>query len=80
MYNVPILLIIFKRKEVVLKTLESIKAVRPTKLYIAGDGARNFISGEKEKVHIKGYEAVGDRCGAFRQGACTFYRQSKLYA
>lgn len=50
MYNVPILLIIFKRKEVALKTLESIKAVRPTKLYIAGDGARNFISGEKEKV------------------------------
>ena len=50
MYNVPILLIIFKRKNVALKTLESIKAVRPTKLYIAGDGARNFISGEKEKV------------------------------
>ena len=45
MYNIPILLIIFKRKNVALKTLESIKAVRPTKLYIAGDGARNFISG-----------------------------------
>ena len=50
MYNIPILLIIFKRKDVTLRTLESIKAIKPTTLYIAGDGAREYISGEKEKV------------------------------
>lgn len=50
MYNVPILLVIFKRKEVALKTLEPIKALKPSKLYIAGDGARPNIDGEKEKV------------------------------
>lgn len=50
MYNIPILLIIFKRKDVALKTLASIKVAKPTKLYIAGDGARLNIADEKEKV------------------------------
>ena len=50
MYNVPILFIIFKRKDVALRTLESIKAAKPSKLYIAGDGARSNVSGEAEKV------------------------------
>lgn len=50
MYKVPILLIIFKRKDVALKTLESIKSVKPAKLYIAGDGPRATVNGEKEKV------------------------------
>ena len=50
MYNVPILFIIFKRKDVAIRTLESIKAAKPSKLYIAGDGARSNVSGEAEKV------------------------------
>lgn len=50
MHKVPILFIIFKRKDVALKTLESIKSVKPAKLYIAGDGPRETINGEKEKV------------------------------
>lgn len=50
MYNIPILLIVFKRKDVALKTLEPIKAIKPSKLYIAGDGARPHVPGEKEKV------------------------------
>lgn len=50
MYNIPILLIIFKRKNVALKTLESIKTAKPAKLYISGDGARPNVKGEKEKV------------------------------
>jgi hypothetical protein len=41
MYNIPILFVIFKRKDTALKSFESIKKVKPSKLYIAGDGPRN---------------------------------------
>ena len=46
MFNTPILLIIFKRKDTALKVLETIKEVKPKKLYIAADGQRN----EEEKI------------------------------
>ena len=35
-YNVPVLFIIFKRKETALKSFEKIREVKPSKLYIAG--------------------------------------------
>ena len=41
MYDIPILFVIFKRKDTALKSFESIKKVKPSKLYIAGDGPRN---------------------------------------
>ena len=50
MYNIPILLVIFKRKDAALKTLQAIKTVKPAKLYIAADGARDTVEGELEKV------------------------------
>lgn len=50
MYKVPILFIVFKRKDVALETLKGIRKVRPAKLYIAGDGARPNVEGEAEKV------------------------------
>jgi len=50
MYNIPILLIIFRRKDVALQSLERIRKVRPARLYIAGDGARDHAEGEKELV------------------------------
>lgn len=50
MYKIPILFVIFKRKDVALRTLESIKTVKPAKLYIAADGARDTVEGELEKV------------------------------
>ena len=46
MFNTPILLIIFKRKDTALKVLETIKKLKPKKLYIAADGWRN----EEEKI------------------------------
>lgn len=49
-YQVPILFIIFRRKDVALKSFERIKAVKPAKLYIACDGARKNIRGEQEEV------------------------------
>lgn len=46
MYNIPILFVIFKRKDVALESFKRIKAVKPAKLYIAGDAARKDVKGE----------------------------------
>lgn len=46
MFETPILLIIFKRKDTALKVLEIIKQVKPKYLYIAADGWRD----ENEKI------------------------------
>lgn len=50
MYQIPILFIIFRRKDVALQSFQPIKQIKPTKLYIAGDGARENVEGEAEKV------------------------------
>lgn len=50
MYKIPILFIIFKRKNIALQSFEQIKKVRPMRLYIAGDGARNNTVGEDVMV------------------------------
>jgi len=50
MYSTPILFIIFRRKEVALKSLERIRKVQPARLYIACDGARSNVEGERELV------------------------------
>ena len=46
MYNIPILFIIFRRKDVALQSFQRIKQVKPSKLYIACDGARENVEGE----------------------------------
>lgn len=46
MYNTPILYIIFNRLDTVEKTFESIRNIKPKKLYIASDGARPEKIGE----------------------------------
>lgn len=50
MYKIPILFVIFKRKEVSLRAFAQIKKVKPIKLYIACDGARPHVEGEAEMV------------------------------
>ena len=50
MYNIPILFIIFRRKDIALQSFERIKQVKPSKLYIACDGARENVKGEAELV------------------------------
>lgn len=60
MYSVPILFIIFNRKEVALRSFESIRLVKPAKLYIAGDGPRNNVEGESKCVE-ETRQAVLDR-------------------
>lgn len=50
MYNIPILFIFFRRKETALKSFERIRDIRPSTLYLACDGARSNIPGEREIV------------------------------
>lgn len=50
MYNIPILFVIFKRKDVALRAFAQIKKVRPEQLYIACDGPRPNVDGEGEMV------------------------------
>ncbi len=50
MYQIPILFVIFKRKDVAMKSLERIRQVQPATLYLAGDGPRSGVEGEDQMV------------------------------
>ncbi|MHC6204331.1 nucleotide-diphospho-sugar transferase [Breznakiellaceae bacterium SP9] len=52
MYQIPILFIIFNRLDTVKKTFEVIREAVPTHLFIAADGPRQAVAGEKEKCSI----------------------------
>jgi len=49
-YKIPVVLIIFNRPALVKKQFEILERVRPEKLYLIADGARENIAGEKSKV------------------------------
>lgn len=49
-YNIPILFIIFNRPDIASKSFLKIKEARPSKLYIAQDGARQDSPGENDIV------------------------------
>lgn len=49
-YEIPILIIGFNRPDVIRQTFEYVKAAKPTKLYIAIDGARENRPGEEKLV------------------------------
>lgn len=46
----PVLFLIYKRLETTKRVFEIIRKVRPPKLYIAGDGPKDWVKGEPEKV------------------------------
>lgn len=48
--NTPVLFIIFNRPNTTKQVFEKIRLVRPSKLYVASDGAREDYNDEKEKV------------------------------
>lgn len=50
-FHTPVLLLIFNRLETTQQVFEILQTVQPTRLYIAGDGARPEKEGEKEKCH-----------------------------
>lgn len=43
----PVLLLIFNRPEITRRTIEAVRAVRPTELYVAADGPRRYVDGEE---------------------------------
>ena len=49
-YQVPIAIIVFNRKQLAEKMLCCLERIRPEKLFVISDGAREQIPGEKEKV------------------------------
>jgi len=48
MLHTPILFLVFNRPDTTLRVFESIRQIRPAKLYVAADGARKAIEGEQE--------------------------------
>lgn len=46
MYDIPILFVVFNRKETALRTFKSIRNAKPRKLYLACDGPRNTTEAE----------------------------------
>lgn len=49
-YNIPILYICFNRPDVVRQSFDCIRKVKPSKLYVVSDGARDNIEGEADLV------------------------------
>lgn len=56
-FDIPILLITFNRPDSVLKVLDTIRDVKPERIYIAADGPREHKEGE-EQVCIETRQAV----------------------
>lgn len=49
-FNTPVLLMVFNRPRTTKRVFEAIRKIKPARLYIAADGARNDAAGEKEIV------------------------------
>lgn len=50
-YEIPVVLVIFNRPTLAKRQFEILKKIRPEKLYLIADGARNDNAGERENVH-----------------------------
>lgn len=50
MEKIPVLFVIFNRAEIAARSFARIREYAPTRLFIAGDGARPGIAGEEERV------------------------------
>ena len=55
-FDIPILFLVFNRLDVVKISLERIRDVRPSKLYIGSDSARKYVYKERDKViNVRNY-------------------------
>jgi hypothetical protein len=75
MYNVPILVLIFKRPDLTQLVFDQIREIKPKQLFISADGARSHKEGEAEQVAAtrKIFEAVDWDCEVK-----TLYREENL--
>jgi hypothetical protein len=48
-FATPILLLIYRRPDTTRQVIESIRSIRPTRLYVAADGPKAEVEGEAEK-------------------------------
>lgn len=68
-FEVPILFCTFNRLECTKKTFERIREIKPTRLYLLSDGARENVSGEIEKVNaVRTYleEHIDWKCQVYK--------------
>lgn len=67
-YTVPIALIVFKRVRLAEKMLKCLEKIRPMKLFIISDGAREDVPGEKDSVEFVRalFERVSWPCEIYR--------------
>jgi hypothetical protein len=75
-FDIPVLFLIFNRLETTKQVFEVIRKTIPAKLYIASDGPRENITGEKEKV-----EAVRKYVSEFIDWNCevkTLFHEKNL--
>ena len=49
-FNTPILFMVFNRPSTTIQVFEKIRQLRPSKLYVSGDGPREGYDGEKERI------------------------------
>lgn len=63
-FDIPVVLIIFNRPDLVKKQLGRLEKIKPEKLYIVSDGARAECEGETERVNEarKIIDTIGWRC------------------
>ena len=75
MYNIPILVLIFKRPDLTQLVFDQIREIKPKQLFISADGARSHKEGEAEQVAAtrKIFEAVDWDCEVK-----TLYREENL--
>lgn len=70
-YTIPVALVIFKRVSLAEKMLKCLEEIRPEKLFVISDGARENVPGEKELVeHVRAlFEEVSWPCEIYRNYA-----------
>jgi hypothetical protein len=51
-FNTPILFLVFNRPDTTIKVLQAISKIQPKYLYVASDGPRPEVQGEKEKCDL----------------------------
>ena len=74
-YDIPILLLVFKRPDLTQQVFDRVRQIQPKQLFISADGARSHKEGEAEQVKAtrKIFEAVDWDCEVH-----TLYRETNL--